>query len=294
MIENQRPNHVILTRFNLPSAGHESVVRAQDDWLKNRVKLFEEYCLPSVASQTCRNFRWIIYFDPGSPVWLKQKISGWERAAIHLSPIFRETVSRTELLGDIRSIIGGQCGSLITTNLDNDDGIAVDFVERLQEIPWEGGRVALYLADGLIKCRNKVFRRKDRRNAFCSVRESWDDPVGCWTTAHNRLGEKMVEKIIDGKPTWLQVIHETNVSNRIRGTLCSPRDYHAAFPSLLRDVEEPTVRDFANDLILQMPRRAMREMLRGACKRAVFAAFGSQGLDSAKLIWTHFRKALAL
>ena len=49
-------DHVLLTRFNLPSKGHESLVRAQENWLRNRVVLFERYCLPSVAAQTCRSF----------------------------------------------------------------------------------------------------------------------------------------------------------------------------------------------------------------------------------------------
>ncbi|MBY8850425.1 putative rhamnosyl transferase, partial [Saccharothrix sp. MB29] len=68
-------DHVVLTRFNLPSVGAESVVRAQEGWLTKRVGLFERYCLPSVAAQTSSDFRWLIYFDPESPQWLKDRIA---------------------------------------------------------------------------------------------------------------------------------------------------------------------------------------------------------------------------
>ena len=67
-------DHVLLTRFNLPSAGFESIVRAQDGWLKDRIELFERYSIPSVQAQTSQAFHWIIYFDPESPEWLKGRI----------------------------------------------------------------------------------------------------------------------------------------------------------------------------------------------------------------------------
>ena len=61
---------------------------------------------------------------------------------------------------------------LITTNLDNDDGLAVDFSERIRSVETTHRRVAVYAARGLIKSANTVFLRTDRHNAFCSVR-SW-------------------------------------------------------------------------------------------------------------------------
>lgn len=284
-------SHIILTRFNLPSTGHESVIRAQEGWLRNRVGLFEKYCLPSVIAQTSRNFCWIIYFDPESPLWLKNKICEWATTGT-FRPIFRASVSRAELLADIRSVIDVPAQSLITTNLDNDDGLAIDFIERLQSIPWEQTRVALYLPNGLIKCGSRIFRRKDTRNAFCSVRESWTDPVTCWATFHNQLGLEMREEFIYGSPAWLQVIHDTNVSNRVRGTLCSPNNQREAFPGLLTDVVEPSIMDFARDLVLQAPRRATREAFRAAVKKAIYALFGLQGLNSVKVMWTRLSQTV--
>ena len=63
-------DHVLLTRFNLPSAGAESIVRAKDGWLRARIELFRRFCLPSVLRQTRQDFKWIIYLDPQSPDWL--------------------------------------------------------------------------------------------------------------------------------------------------------------------------------------------------------------------------------
>jgi len=40
-------DHVLLTRFNLPSKGFEGMITAKEGWLTDRIALFEFYCLPS-------------------------------------------------------------------------------------------------------------------------------------------------------------------------------------------------------------------------------------------------------
>jgi hypothetical protein len=102
-------DHALLTRFNLPSKGNESLIRAQENWLRNRVALFERYCLPSVAAQSCRGFVWIIYFDPLSPQWLHEWVQSHERAG-SFHPCFREEVTIPDLLADIRNALGS-CSS---------------------------------------------------------------------------------------------------------------------------------------------------------------------------------------
>jgi hypothetical protein len=282
-------NHVFLTRFNLPSAGFESIVRAQDGWLRGRAQLFEEYCLPSVRSQTNNNFHWIIYFDPESPTWLKERISDWSQNGI-FQPIFREAVSHNELIEDIRSVIGTPAPDLLTTNLDNDDGIASDFVQRLQDAAGRSGRCAIYIARGLIKFGPAIYIRTDRQNAFCSVRESWDAPVGCWTDFHNLLAKHMQVHVLDGPPGWLQVIHGSNVSNRVRGKRVSPGGYRALFPGLLKDVKETTSWDLLQDRLLASPRRLIREIARATIKIIVARSLGRGGAEHVKFVYASWIK----
>lgn len=122
-------DHALLTRFNLPSKGFESLVRAKDGWLHNRVELFERYCLPSVRAQTRKGFHWIVYFDPESPKWLLDRIQALSADGL-FTPIFRAEVSADELLSDIEEVTGRQAQNLLTTNVDNDDGLAADFVAQ--------------------------------------------------------------------------------------------------------------------------------------------------------------------
>ncbi|MGO9080043.1 MAG: glycosyltransferase [Streptosporangiaceae bacterium] len=285
-------DHILLTRFNLPSQGHESLVRAQENWLRNRVELFERYCLPSVLAQTCRRFSWIIYFDPQSPEWLLNWVGGHERQG-HFRPCLRAEVPAGDLLGDIRNVVGHQPGAeLLTTNLDNDDGLAADFVARVQGAARRGARTAVYVGDGLIRRGDMLYRNFDRYNAFCSVREPWDAPLTCWADWHNLLPEHMPALVLRGSPGWLQVIHGANVSNRVRGHRTRPVQHRPLFPGLLDDLPDPSVRQIAADAFVSVPGRAVRDSGRAMTKALIARVGGKRGLDRVKFAWTSTRRRL--
>ncbi|WP_394768413.1 glycosyltransferase [Lacisediminihabitans sp.] len=285
-------DHVILTRFNLPSVGVESLVRAQEGWLRTRVALFEKYCVPSVLGQTSSNFRWLIYLDPESPEWLRGLVADYERAGTFV-PIYRESVSPSELLDDIRALTGAGGSTLITSNLDNDDALAVDFVQRLQDTAPAVPRAALYFSHGLIKSPAGLYFRTDRHNAFCSVRETWEAPDTCWVDWHDRLPRRMPVQLIGGEPGWLQVVHGTNVSNRVRGSLTSPDRYRTLFPTLLDDVPPPRAADITRDRLVAAPLRVTRESARSLVKHVAIALLGKSGFDSAKGALARARRSAA-
>lgn len=284
-------DHVILTRFNLPSIGAESVVRAQHGWLTSRVELFERYCLPSVAAQTERNFSWIIYFDPQSPDWLRERIER-HRADASYTPIFRAQVSRAELLSDIAALFDVKGDELLTTNLDNDDGLARDFVQRLQRQPRPQRATAFYLVNGLIKSPGGVYLNRDRHNAYPSVREDWNTPITCWADWHNRLSRHVAVVELGGEPGWLQVVHGGNVSNRTRGRLVSPAAHRALFGPALDDAVEPGRATLARDRYVGRPLRQLRESGRYALKVTALRLLGAGGFERAKQVLARSRRLL--
>jgi len=274
-------DHVLITRFNLPTAGPEGRVRQREGWLTGRVALFEKYCLPSVRAQTNQNFRWLIYFDPDSPDWLVHRLSPYVRDQV-FEPIYRAEVTPAIIVDDIRSGRTTPSADLLTTNLDNDDGLAADFVDRLQRIPTSGPRSALYLASGLILGPDGLFLRVDKLNAFCSVRESWNDPVTCWADWHTLLPRSMPSVTVAGSPAWLQVVHGSNVSNRVRGRLVASNGYAALFPALPTDLNQPTHVDLLRDRLLRGPVRLLRESSRAAVKDTLLFLVGKSGVDRIK------------
>jgi N-acetylglucosaminyl-diphospho-decaprenol L-rhamnosyltransferase len=283
-------NHVVLTRFNLPSQGVESLIRAKEGWLRERVELFERYCLPSLVNQTTKDFRWIVYLDPESPDWLLDRMAVHARNGV-LVPVLRESVSTSELLEDIRGVVAREEPVLITTNVDNDDGVAKDFLERIQAVPHQDGRVAVYVTEGLVRSSTRLYRLTYARNAFNSVRESWSEPVTSWSEWHTELGEKMPVIEIGRDPGWLQVIHGANVSNRVKGRLVSPAPYRDRFGSLLDDVPEPTLAALLADTLVRRPVRASRDALRTVVKTLVMRLSGREGLDQVKQLAARLRRS---
>jgi hypothetical protein len=281
VISDSTVTHIIVTRFNLPSAGTESLIRAQDGWLRNRVELFERYCLPSVVAQTRSDFDWIIYFDEESPTWLRERIASWTAVA-PIIPLYRTTVMHQDLAADARAFAPSGSSHLLTTNLDNDDALATDFTDRIRRIPVEAAPVAIYVEAGLVRTSDELYLRRDPKNAFCSVLEDWRDPMTCWRDAHTMLHSWMPTVVLPGAPGWLQVVHGTNVSNRVRGHVVRKAPYSSLFNTLIEDVVDPTPRRRLVDTALARPGRALREAARAAGKSVVLSVAGKDGLDRIK------------
>lgn len=279
--------HVLVTRFNLPSPGLQDMIRAQEGWLRDRVVLFARYCVPSVEYQTRRDFSWIVYFDPASPSWLRQAMTPHiEKNSF--TPVYRESVSRTEMLDDIRQrVCGGRIeGDLITTNLDNDDALSRDFIARIQSAEPSSATTAIYVKNGIVRAGKRVYALEYRRNAFVSVRTPWNDPQAtCWSEWHTNLEDFMPVVEIDGPPGWMQVVHGSNVSNRTKGRLASPASFRTQFAHLLDDVPPPRTRERVVETLLARPGRTTRELARSSGKKVLVDLFGRNSLDNVKVRW---------
>lgn len=287
---SQNLDHVLLTRFNLPTDGLEGLVRARDGWLRERVGLFEAYCAPSVRMQTCQNFQWLVYFDPDSPGWLHEWISKY--APGRFTAAFRSSVGPENVAADIRNLFGANSPVLVTSNLDNDDALALDFVERVQSAAPQVDRTVVYLTRGLIKSGPRVYLRRDMRNAFCSVIETWESPSTCWHDWHTLLGKSMKVLELSGDPAWLQVVHGRNVSNRVRGRLISASRYTMLFSDLLDDVGTVAFMGYVKDLLLAQPLRTLRDTARIVIKRVTMRVIGKEGLHRAHAFWVSRRERL--
>ncbi len=276
--------HALLTRFNLPTPGHEGYIRAAPHWLENRFELFERYCTPSVLSQTCKNFRWIIYFDPQTPDWAKTKIEAYARGSV-FHAIYREEVPKPVLLADIASVFGGPCEQLLTSSLDNDDMLARFFVERLQEAARGGSRArTIYNYPlGYTYAAGCLYRHRDLSNAFASMCEPSAGALTIWHDWHTRLRRYGPMVQLSAEPAWVQVIHGRNVSNRIRGWLVPADHAGAAFAFPTGELKSSRRSERMRDKLLYLFMRQPREAIRRLGRIAISAFLPKETLAAAKL-----------
>ena len=224
--------HFILTRFNLllwnrDKEGHK--VRTTK-WLEHRFQLFEKYCLPSIANQTCKNFNWIALFDNSTPERYKERIVDLQSKCSQLIPVFvepengryfaeifrKEVVKRLYLNDNLN-----KGGRVLTTYLDNDDAMNVRFVEDLQKrVGSLHDRTYIYYTDGyqFFTDYQYLMRIHYSRNHFVSVVESANPEIV--KTIYGYGSHYYIDKIEGAKieyvkdvPMWCQVVHEKNMGN---------------------------------------------------------------------------------
>lgn len=255
-------SHIFLTRFNMATPGRELAIRTQPGWLQHRFELFEQFCLPSVAAQTRRDFEWIIYFDEETPDEFKARVEDL-RAIFPFTPYYCGLFGPEGTPRSIQECFAPQTDLVLTTRLDNDDAIAKDFVERLrEEVRLNGYARAFYnFRNGLTRRDGAVYHLSHDCNPFFSLLE---DTEGDLTTAKNVLHMEIAEHgeviQIEGAPAWMQVVHGKNVSNRIKGSRVMPSVAAQGFAGGAGEALEPfRAQDKIAERLLYEPARNVRE-----------------------------------
>jgi hypothetical protein len=185
--------------------------------MEERFALFEQYCLPSVLGQSDQNFRWHIYFDRNTPeTYLRraqQNVGDRNNILIRLCDIYGSETVKEDLPIDLEP----PHEWLVTTRLDNDDRLDRDFVLCLRRSVRVGTVEALNFPLGYVLHGNKFYLSRQESNAFISLSEPFANIRTVLCTPHNEMSRFFPLREIEGGVAWLQVIHGSNVSNKVRG-----------------------------------------------------------------------------
>jgi hypothetical protein len=210
--------HLLLTRFNTAVNFDPSANRLDTNWLTGRLALFERYCLPSIAAQRGAEFQWLVFLDPASPQWFKEKISTFEPLVkpIYIDgPVTDEVIARTVMQTGLVS-----APYLITTRLDTDDAISKDHLALVQRAFRQQDREFVAFPFGLQSFRGQLYNVYWPSNPFLSLIEKVGkngQVTTVFCVAHNRVAEANNLKKIISSSQWLQVLHDANLANSLRG-----------------------------------------------------------------------------
>ena len=215
--------HYIITRFNLRAKEWQftknSTKVLDENWLKNRFELFEKYCLPSLLSQTNKNFEWVIYFDTETPAFYKDKIEAYRQKFPNLVPVFVENMEL--FLPSIQAHIKNNNQEyVITTRLDNDDCVSKYFVDEIQKNFNKQTYEALDFVDGYslqISPDFKLGKKRHLYNPFISLVEKKQNPTSVWSRSHTSWKrETRIKRILNNR-IWMVIIHQENKVNEFDG-----------------------------------------------------------------------------
>ena len=182
--------HVILIRFCLGK---------DIKWLKKREKEFYAWTFPSLVGQTNQNFE----------VWLLHSLL--EEANFVFPPDFKlvkiKNRGAAPAEGEIERIMDWD----ISTRLDSDDALSLDYVERVQALASTldifKNATLLDFPDGYYEEHGVYYKRRWMNSPFCTVigrgRHVWEDQHG--------FIHKHFQNIlrVDG-PAWIHVKHKNS------------------------------------------------------------------------------------
>jgi hypothetical protein len=228
--------HFIITpfyvrrHFTAPS-GKIEVRLASLEWLNDRLRLFEAYCLPSVAAQSNRNFSWYLYFDDSTPSEYLDRvavaIAGTNNVFIKRCALWEGST----LVNDVVTGLDEHTRWVITTRLDNDDGLQRDFVTMLHAAVEERMEF-LNFPRGIIWYSGKCYAYGHPSNAFLSMIEPANSPRTVWLVPHEKAARIAPVRQLSDIPAFLQVVHGNNVSNKPRGTRIDARRALSGFEAI--------------------------------------------------------------
>tara|TARA_R110002096_G_scaffold104_5_gene486 strand:- start:2089 stop:2928 length:840 start_codon:yes stop_codon:yes gene_type:complete len=216
-------NHFLITRFNLKRSdwktnkNNEEVLT--DEWHKNRFNLFTNFCFPSVASQTNKNFEWLVFFDSSTTKVYRDLIKTLEVKLPNFKPFFIDGMD--QFLPSLKSYISKfNEDFIITSGLDNDDCISKNYIKEVQANFNKQDFLALDFVDGYtlqISPNGKLGKKLHQYNPFISLIEKNTNAQTVCNVSH-RLWKKEKRILqIKNKRVWSSVIHQENKVNEFTG-----------------------------------------------------------------------------
>lgn len=215
--------HYLITRFNLRKDNWLTTKKNKpvlsEVWLKNRFELFENYCLSSVKSQTNLNFKWLVFFDTTTSDKYKERVREIADGFPQFQPIYSDGMD--PYIGMAQEIVSKEDAEyVITTRLDNDDCVSVDFIDTIQKDFSKQDYQALDYVDGYtlqIAPQVRLGKKLHYYNPFNSLVEKNDSPKTVCHRRHSQWKKEKRVKRIRGERIWLSIIHHENKVNEFHG-----------------------------------------------------------------------------
>jgi hypothetical protein len=210
----------LLTRFNPAVSYAAEDIGIDSAWLTHRFELFEKICLPSVASQSERNYHWILLVsDRTPPKFMARLMADLALVPSPSTVLLVREYSEQFFNAAILSLLERAVDRVVSTRLDNDDAIARDYLAQVREeaerLP-NNGDFVINFRQGCQVAHDGIFPRDARLNPFLSVVSSTRKLRTAFATHHGKMNS--VGTVIDmrgGNAHWLQLIHARNALNRL-------------------------------------------------------------------------------
>ncbi|MEA2596192.1 MAG: hypothetical protein QOF01_2661 [Thermomicrobiales bacterium] len=230
--EKGKVHQLLMTRFNLRTAGVGYLEDQSPQWLEERFKLFERYCASSINAQTQDEFDWIIFCDPSTSPEHLQRI----RAAdprIRIAFFAKEGEVRelpegvSTVVSTLRTFPHVRPGTdvVVATRIDNDDAFNRHALKRVRDLvphflelghpQWLYNPQLGYKLDAI---EQELYLAEKPNSAFLTMFEKVDaieKPAGPFSGNHSTMYREYPSFQDTERRFWVMVVHKDNVLNRL-------------------------------------------------------------------------------
>lgn len=243
---------VFMTRFSFLGAGgwrsqasKKAELLFDEGRLEKRFWMFEKITLPTLMSQTDKDFDWIVLSSSGMPGLfrrrLRQTVSRLKcngrsqvlfREPRHVAGVFRRSIQRMYQPDDL----------ICSVVLDDDDGLSDDFVAICREqarFAWENrDQDKDYVITSFPRGYSLILSENGcdlaRRNVpYTNLGLALTAPAKCkrnlFSMSHNRIGQRHPNHLVKtDRPFYLRSVHTSNDSRAIVPKKAEPAGFAEA------------------------------------------------------------------
>ncbi len=220
--------HFIVTRFNvnINTTKTKDVARINPAvdiaYLDRRFALFQTYTVPSIQHQTNQNFIWVVLFHADTPQKFKDIIAALQQAYPVFHPVF---VGDAEDVQQVLSayLLGFAAQRYVISRIDNDDAFHGSFVQQVQvqAAADAGSDYVIIFPYGVQYHERQQIAAKylfelNHFSTLVTVYQGSGLLKNILDYNHMKVADDFaLKQILLDTPMWLEVIHDSNISNRM-------------------------------------------------------------------------------
>lgn len=204
-----------------------------------------------MAKQTTTDWTWIVLLDERDPL-LRERLAMYRDHAREVIPITVCPDEPPPRTGDMRARQRSAAADyrapwrrdvpsddvVLTTRLDDDDGLAPDAIARYQRAAATVmKRTALMLPMGIRVWRRRYDVIRHERNAMHTLVTMPDDETCVYDYGHTKVAAAVPVVMVDDAPGWLWVRHRDTISGWRRAALPITAEVRSLFPIDWRGLE---------------------------------------------------------
>ncbi|MTE27623.1 glycosyltransferase [Winogradskyella ouciana] len=217
--------HYLITRFNLRNKNWDVTKNNETlltrEWMTHRIGLFSNFCLPSIASQTNKDFQWLLFFDQTTDDDFKQELETLLKPYPHFKSFYVDGMDAFH--PSIKAYVSEDSKDssyIITSRIDNDDCIHKEYIDTIQHQFTSQDFMAIDVLKGYslqISPEIMLGKKEHIFNPFISLIEKNVEPKTVWFSDHNMWKKESRRIEIANKRLWMSIIHEKNKVNEFDG-----------------------------------------------------------------------------